>query len=153
MSILNMPRDQVFHIIQGTDVLELGSLTLTAATELRHLVLTLVKIGTRVGSERVRAKVFSDSAYSTLVATSDWATLADIETALSATSSQSWTARVRFDFGRTRLAASTAYYVGLSAENYTPVGDVFFVGVKADWPDQVNSGDELAGQFRVVGYK
>jgi hypothetical protein len=128
---------------------DLGSYTLQAATELKHVLLTIYKHGTlSSGNDRGRVKIYGSEARDVALYTSDWSDFADISGL-----GTYWLGAVRFDFSQQNLAPRE-YWLGLELGNYTRSADIRFIGFVLDWPYPINT--QLAtmnsAAVRFVGY-
>lgn len=148
MPFSRFPNRNMWLVKETSDLLQLGWFRVGEATELKYAQLTLLKIGAHGSTERVRLKLYPDSAYTTAIYTSDWVNIAD----LSGISASNWIGWVRFDFTRKHLATTQTYWMALESENYTRNADTHYMAIKTDWPDTI-SGQYIAPQIRIVGYR
>jgi hypothetical protein len=128
------PSQLLVKVMDTGELVDCGGRTLEDATELKWVQLHLMRVGTPAGSERVRMKVFTDSALSKLYATSDWVSLAE-----ATGSTGNWKGAVRFDFGRQHLDAGTPWHFAVEATSYARSGDTFYLGFPLDWPYPIHS--------------
>jgi len=132
MAILLPSVANVFTLPMGVE-LPCGGLDTTAATEIAYLRILLFKHGALGGSERVRAKLYTDNARTRLYATSAWSSVASI-----AGLSTYWWGWFRLDFARENISKEFVYYVTIEADNYTPSTNVY-LSVSLDWPLSQNT--------------
>lgn len=151
MAFVQFPVDAYIKTFNTGVVERIASFQLNDSTELEYIVLTLLRIGTAAGSERMRLIVYPSSNHNgSASATSDWRELADF------TSGANAIGRLRFDFNRQHLSSQFTYYLSVETQNYTRVGETFYLGAKLDWPDDVYTSpvaDARGAQIRIIGYR
>lgn len=134
---------------QTSEVVQCGKVTTTQAIELGYLRILLFKHGTLAGTEQVRAKVYHDSGYTQLYATSDWADIADIDGLTT-----DWWGWLRLDFDRPNLAAGS-YYIALETTGYT-YSDSAYLAASLNWPlaqyTQVDT-QQFSVMLQIYGYR
>lgn len=138
-------------VVLDSGLVQAGVIDLGEDTELRHILLTFYKTGTLVGSEQIRINLYSSDRYDSAFAQSDWMSISDISNLAT-----NWLGWLRFDFGRIDLDKDETVYTEIETQNYTRVGDTFWMGVGLDWPVLVNTFDPDFGApvaIQMFGYK
>jgi hypothetical protein len=148
------PEDLDIKTLDTSEAYNFANISCPAAQELAHMYVHIYVHGTEGGTEQIRVKVYSDSGLSTLVDTSDWASLSDRDAI--GTYDLNY---IRLDFNRKILAANTTYYCVLEAQNYTRNSDTFYIGIvlysDETWvePDSFTTIPMDAGIVQIFGYR
>lgn len=149
MAFEQFPDTFYIKLLKEGVVEKLGAFSGQASQGLQYIVLTLLRVGTAVGTERLRLHLYSETTFvSGPVASSDWRSLSEFTTGTNAHG------YLRFDFNREYLSNSLTYYLGIETENYTKTLS-FYLAVKLDWPDDVYTAANpvnRGAQLRVIGY-
>jgi hypothetical protein len=140
-----LPSTAYVKCMETDEVAKAGSIDLTEHTELHAIRVLLYKYGLIVTTERMRAKIYTDSDYTKLLYTSDWADVADV----GAGEFWGW---MRLDFDRKFLHKLQTYYVAIEVGNYT-YSDSSFLALSLDWPVQQNTGSVQALAMQIYGYR
>ena len=130
------------NVLDSNGTIVLGGYTLQKETELQYVYCQIFQLGTLAGSERIRVGVASDSAGSRVAFYSNWVNLSDIP---DISADDGWIGWVRFDFGRQGLATNFQHTLVMEADNYTRVGDTFYISAVRDFPNAIYSTS--ANQF------
>jgi hypothetical protein len=149
MAVL-LPSLAFVKVLGTSESVQAGSIDLPQHIELAYLRVLLYKHGMLGGTEQVRAKLYTDSSYTQLYATSAWSSVSDI-TGLSTY----WWGWLRLDFGRQNVSKVGVYYVALETQSYTE-SDTSYLSVSLDWPVPQNiAGDapSRALMMQVYGYR
>lgn len=120
----NFPEILTLKTLDTSEDYQFCSFTTDKKEQTKHGYLWVYIHGSESGSERMRVKLFSDSAETTLVDTSDWVDLAD--RSAKGTYDINY---IRFDFNQIYLKASTTYYARVETDNYTRNGDTFYIAL------------------------
>jgi hypothetical protein len=146
MAIL-VPSQAYVRCFNTDEVVRAGSINLLEHSELAAIRILLYKYNLTATSERLRAKIYSDSDYSKLLYTGEWSNVADIPDAGS-----EWWGWLRLNFNREFLNRETTYYVAVEVDGYT-FSDGSYLSASYDWPLQQNSGSVKALAMQIYGYR
>lgn len=149
MGFLNFSSINRWLIKETSDLLQLGSFTLTTATEMTRIQVTLLKVGAHASTAKFRLKIYPNSDYVTAIYTSEYVNIADLD----GVTASNWVGWVSPTFSRSHLAASRAFYLGVESANYTRNGSTHYLGFKTNWPDPASSGAFVGPQISIVGYR
>jgi hypothetical protein len=154
MTISQWPSVIKVQPVETSEVLNLGSFIPSESTQLQHVLLYLLKVGTLGGSETAQVKIYGNSDLTGVIASSAVVTLSTV-TGISAAR---FLMNVRFDFATSlAMAAGVRYYLGLTLGSYTRNADTFYIAAQMDWPDPFYTpGQGLgylkpAAKFRIIG--
>ena len=150
MSFSQYADKQDFIVLRGSKI-AMGIIDLGADTELSNILLTFFKTGSLVGSEQLRINLYSSDRYESSFAQSDWVSVSDITNLAT-----NWLGWLRFDFSRIDIDKDNLIYAEIETQNYTRVGDTFWMGIGLDWPVLVNtfdSNDGAPAALQIFGYK
>ncbi len=148
MAVL-LPATAWVKTIDTGETVQCGSITLPTSTELTYLRVLLFIYGTIGGTEQMRVKIYSDSAYSKVLYTGSWVSLSDISNL-----SQYWWGWIALPVNRGHLKASATYYVGVESQNYTRSGDTYYLSLSLDGPvKEISSNPYFAVKMQVYGYR
>jgi len=133
----------------GTDE-KIAAFTPDEDIELKYIYIYLLREGTEGGSETFQLKVYSNSAYTALVDSSDVVTYSTIKGGNNKH-------RIPFAFNRKMLQGGTTYYLEIVTTNYTRNGDTFYFGVLNETdPNYLTNGDTAVAGCAIthwLGYK
>jgi hypothetical protein len=140
MSVEQFPRDQYWKVIGTAELWNGGGFSYAGIERIAYVKLTMLKAGTAVGDEQFRIKLFNDAAMTSLYATGDWRSLAEVAEIVGADLTESWRADVRFDFPSLPwVEAGRQYFMAIESQNYTRDSSYFYVGFLLDWPYPTNT--------------
>lgn len=120
----------------------LGSLTAASNGELAHIRVKLYINGTLNGSEQIRLKVYSDSAFQSLLYTSKWSNINQVIDENGNAVTGDWIGWIRIDFNRENVNNKFPYYIEAEFANYTRNFDTFYLGLAHDFPFPIYDNGE-----------
>ena len=136
----------------ATDVVRAGSIQTSHHTELSSIQVLLYIHGALSGSEQMRARIYTDVAYTQLLYTGSWMSLSSISNI-----STSWWGWFRLDLNREQINDADVYYVALETQNYVPgAADSTYISVSLDWPLEQNTNSTPAVPalaMQIYGYR
>ncbi len=152
MAFTQFPNIQYFRTLETDTISRLGYFQLQDATELKHMMFTILQAGVIASPYQMRIKLFGNNLLTNSIAVSDWATIS--VATLSPTYTVNWLGNIYFDFAGNPLNPNVIYYMGVETSGYTRNGDTFYTGFNLDWYAPVNtqlSATEAAARFRILG--
>jgi len=152
MSIQQFYDLQTFNTFTNNQELFMGKFQTQQDEEIAHIVAKIFIFGSISENESLRVNIYSESTRSNLIYQSDRSYLRDINNI-----SSNWLGFIKMDFDRQNINADYEYFPYIEIENYTRTA-LFWVGVKYDYPDQINdtsatSALEAALEYKVYGYR
>lgn len=151
MSYNQFPSPFFIIAADSNETIKLGSFQNDENIELTNILIPIYKHGTAGGSESMTAKIYADSNYSVLLASSD-AFLLSAVTGLTTY----WIGNLRFDFSNYQINNQQTYYLGLSFSNYTRSADSYFIGAVMDTHNSINTQSDTNKPgigFVIIGRK
>lgn len=134
MEFESFPAEGRFKTAATGELVEAGGATFPAHQELAGFYVTVYMQGARGAAEQIRAKIFSDSAYTKLLATGEWANL--VEANEGATN---WLGKILLSFDPPHnIEAGTEYFLAIETDGYTRDGDTSYIAFSYDWPLPIN---------------
>lgn len=143
-----LPAEAFVKTFDSDELVKCGSVDLLDHIELTYLRVLLFVHGAPDPGEKLRAKVFSDSDYSALYATSEWALLSEIEDL-----SEMWWGWLRFSFDRQHLNKSQLYYLAIESDGYVRDGDTKYLSASLNWPLKQYEGDADTVMMQIYGHR
>jgi hypothetical protein len=134
MSFGDISERMYFKTIDTGEVVTIARFQLSEDMQLNYMRVLLFKKAMTITTEQMRISVLSSNSSATPIATSDWSDLADID----GISAGNWIGFLRFDFNGEFLDASSEYVIQIEAANYTRSGDISYLSLSLDWPNQIN---------------
>lgn len=155
MATERFPAVQYFKVFEDDEEFLCGGISGQLNQQLAQIVFVLYKHGAHTGTERMRSKIYHDSALTKLYATSDWFDLADIDTnpGDGEVLDTYWRGRVAMTFAsKPWLDSQSTYFVSMEIDNYTRNADTFYMAIMYDWPFPVND-NQNAISMEIYGYR
>lgn len=160
MSFTRFARDFYVRVLTTGETAELGTYTLSKATELDQILLWLNVQGTPGGSEILTLEVYGSSEAESPLYSSDPVSLSSVtfnagEASEFLGSAGDFIGVVPFNFSREPLGASS-YVLKLKSQNYTRNGDTYYIGWVFDNPEPVYSRTNLnqtGAKAIIIGYE
>lgn len=143
--------DEQDFVVLGSDKVPVGAINLSEDIEIKHVLITFFKTGTLVGSEQIRLNLHSSERYDSPFARSEWASISDISNLAA-----SWLGWLRLDFDRIDLDKDEVIYAEIETQNYTRVGDTFWMGIGLEGSPLINGitpADGAPAALQIFGYK
>jgi hypothetical protein len=139
MTVTNYPQEMYFIIAEDSPSdLYLGRYQVSKTGDFTHALIGFFIRGTSLGTEALRVNVYSTRLRDNLLYSSEWVSLSQMETLTA-----DWFGKLRFDFDRSPVSSAVGvyYHFFLETSNYTRDADNYYIGVRLDWPFQVNASD------------
>lgn len=148
MSVQAFPEYSFWKIADTSEVVLAGGFTFADNQQLHQVIPHVYLHGTLTGTEKIRSKLYLDSALTKVLDTSDWFTLSEITNI-----AQYWRGRIGLTFSNKPYIETTkTYYISFETTGYTRNADTFYIGYLLDDFNPVNSG--LIGLYAAMtGYR
>jgi len=147
MAFKNFSNVLKIRVLETGELVPCGTAQPAKAIELQYLQLVLFVHGSLAGTEKVRVKLFNDTALTKLFATSNWASVAAIPGV-----GVDWIGWLRFDFARQFLSPFDVYSVAVETTGYTRNVDTSYLGVALDYLIGQSGADDAAA-MALYGYR
>jgi hypothetical protein len=122
-----IPKTLAFSVWNNSSEIPMGRFKPQVNSYLKNIWSRVYINGNIVGSERIRINIKSDN--ETLIFQSAWSNISDIEDL-----SEYWLGFIRLDFNGYNISKEVWYNAYMEIENYTRIGDTFYIGVSFDFP-------------------
>jgi len=151
MAIKNFPNDSYTQVIGTGEKMLVGSFVVSTATELSHMMLTMLKKGSHAGSEQFKLNIYESQRREIPAFTSSTVNITDFENITSA----DWVGEIRFDFSRVNLVVGSRYFVEIEPLNYIRSANAYYMSTVLDWPIAQNTqlNNRAGSKFTIWGYE
>lgn len=141
MSILNFSEYKYVKSFDADEAIRLGGFSTASSGQMENVrVFIYIQDFTALaGNEQLVMKLYSSTAYSNILMTSNTISLSDITFDTSDVAKENFIGYVRFDFDSQWINSANTYYPTVTISNYTPNAALFYIGLCYDFPDPVYS--------------
>lgn len=140
MAFTDFADTQYIKSIDTGEEIRVGSFQTIRNEELVYYRPTIYINGTAtISNEKMRVNIYSDSAYTSKLYSSEWASLSDIS---GLTDTGYWIGWVRLDFNNENLNLNKIYYPTIEMSDYTRNGETFWIGACHDFPFPIYDNSE-----------
>ncbi len=147
MSFQQFADTQRIKVIETGELVACGGVSIAAHMEVAYMRAVLYKHGALAGTEKLRAKLFTDAALTKVHAASAWLTVSDISGL-----GTYWIGWGRLDFDREHWNKNQTLYAGVETTGYTRNGDTSYLGLVLDYG--ISQNDEpTAVAMAFYGYR
>lgn len=142
MAFKDFSEEQYIKTINTGETPRLGTFKVLTSGELVYMRVKLYINGLFGGSEQVRLKINSDTAYSSALYTSDWSEISEVVDENDAAITGNWLGWIRIDFNNENINKNLTYYVSAEFANYTRNAGTFYLGLAYDFPYSIYDNSE-----------
>ncbi len=143
-----LPTPAYVRTIDTGETVKCGSITPTASVELTSVRVMLFIRGALGGTEQLRVKLYTDSAYSQVQYTGAWVSLSAITNV-----STYWWGWIALPLTRVHMRPVIAY-AAVETQNYTRNGDTFYLALSLDGPArEIATNASKAVKLQLYGYR
>ena len=139
MAFIQFAKTQMLQILDTSEKQDLGGFQPATNGELKHVTVSLCKIGALTSSMTVKLGLHLSTDFTSQFAFSDELLVTAIEAAETNITTDTWRAIVRFDFSSINLNKNQLYIFSLQTTNYTRIADTNYLAVVRDEPFPVYS--------------
>lgn len=132
MSFQQFAEDQFIKTFETDEVVRMGSFQTSTSGELAHIRVVCYVRGILTGTEKIRIKIYSDSLFSSLLYTSDWAVLPYSD----------WIGWIRCDFDNQSINKNITYYITCEVSGYVNDYPNLELGLAHDFPYPIYATSE-----------
>lgn len=144
MAFKDFANVQYIKTIDTGEAPRMGTFQVAVNGELQYMRVKPYIKGTLSGTEKIRLKIYSDSAFSSLLYTSSWSNIYDVLDEDGSAVTGDWIGWIRVDFNRENINKNMAYYVVAELTGYTRNADDFYIGLAHDFPFPIyDNGESL----------
>ncbi len=132
MAVGSYPKRILVKVFDDNEVVKCSRFKFENNFRLKYIRGFFLIRGTIAGTEKIRFKVYSDSAYSKLLYTGDWSEFSTIPN-INRTKN-SWHGWLTSEFSEEWINNQFYYYVGCEISGYTRNATTFFTALRYDHP-------------------